>query len=232
MFRYLLLAVIATGAFAQTARTISGSVVDESGEPLAGAKVYYNNSPNIVRDQTGHTRVTGPIINATTITGKDGTFSVSGLAAGVYWLCADGTQSTHIRSCDWGFDATKLDLTKVSAAVNAKLQVHDGVALTFQVNDARAQIKDYATEAGQVGAPGNFRIFVVDGARVKAAQPVSASGSTRLYTLMVPKTRAVRLLLDTKLNVLNQSQSAAYPGKLNDTITVSGQPVTYSLTVQ
>lgn len=231
MCRFLLLVVISTAAFAQT-RTISGSVVDDLGAPLAGAKVYYNNSPNIVRDQTGHSKVTGPIINSTTLAAKDGTFSVSGLPAGVYWLCAEGTQATQLRSCDWGYDATKLDLTKVSTVTNTKLQVHDGVTLTFQVSDARSQIKDYATDPGKAAAPGNFRIFIVDGARVKAAQPVSASGSTHLYSLIVPKSRAVRLLLDTKLNVLNQTQAAAVPGRLGDTITLSEQPVTYSLTVQ
>ena len=109
--------------------------------------------------------------------------------------------------------------------------MHDGVTLTFQVNDARNQIKDFASVVGQPAAPGNFRIFVVDGARLKPAQPVSANGGTRQYTLIVPKSRAVRLLLDTKLTVLNQTNTAAAPGKPGDSIPVSDQPLTYNLTV-
>jgi hypothetical protein len=239
---HILLAGISTAAmnlggstaFAQATKTvaISGSVVDDSGALVGGAKVYYNNSPTIVTDRAGHTTVTGPVVNSSSVTGQDGTFSVTGLPSGVYWLCAEGTQATQIRSCDWGFDATKVDLTKVSSANNAKLQVHDGVTVTFQVNDARNQIKDFSTDLAKPAPPGNFRIFLVDGARLRPAQPVSVSGAMHQYTLVVPKTRAVRLLLDTKLNVLNQTQSAALPGKLGDTITVSGQPVTYNLTVQ
>jgi hypothetical protein len=72
----------------------------------------------------------------------------------------------------------------------------------------------------------------VDGARLKPARPVSASGATRQYSLIVPKVRALRLLLDTKLSVATQTQSTAAGGKLGDTISVSGQPVTYNLTVQ
>jgi len=214
------------------AATVSGTVVDDSGAPVAGAKVYYNNAPKIVTDRAGHTQAHGPVITSTTSTGKDGSFSLSDLPAGVYWLCAEGIQPTQIRSCDWGFDATKIDLSTAPSATNAKLQVHDGVTLTFQVNDSRNQIKDFASDAGKPAAPGNFRIFLVDGARLKPAQPVSATGNTRKYALVVPKTRALRLLLDTKLTVVNQTSGPTLPGKVGETIAISDQPLTYSLTVQ
>ena len=235
-FHRVIAVVILAGAtaFAQTTatRAISGSVLDDSGAPLAGATVDYRNSPTAVRDQTGHTRVTGSAVESSTVTGKDGTFSLTGLAPGVYWLCAEGTQTTHIRSCDWGFGNTKVDLTTTASFTNAKLQVHDGVALTFQVNDARNQIKDFTAGPGSLAARGNFRIFVVNGAWLRPAQPVSVSGTTHQYAVLVPKSGALRILLDTKLTVLNQAQAAIATGKLGDTISVSGQPVTYNLTVQ
>ena len=221
-------------AFAQTTatRAISGSVIDDSGAPLAGATVDYRNSPTAVRDQSGHTRVTGSIVESSIVTGKDGTFSLTGLPPSVYWLCAEGTQTTHIRSCDWGFGNTKIDLTTTASVTNAKLQVHNGVTLTFQVNDARNQIKDFTASAGSLAAPGNFRIFVVNGAWLRPSPPVSVSGTTHQYAILVPKNGAFRILLDTKLTVLNQAQTAIAPSKLGDTITISGQPVTYNLTVQ
>jgi hypothetical protein len=72
----------------------------------------------------------------------------------------------------------------------------------------------------------------VNGAWLRPATPVSVSGTTRQYAILVPKSGAFGILLDTKLTVLNQAQSAAVAGKLGDTITTSGQPVTYNLTVQ
>jgi hypothetical protein len=222
-------------AFAQTTASgtvsISGSVVDDSGAPLAGSRVDYRNSPTAIRDQSGHTMVTGPVVESSIATGKDGTFNLADLPRGVYWLCAEGTQATHIRSCDWGFGNTKIDLTTATSVTNAKLQVHNGVTLTFQVNDARNQIKDFAAGAGTLTAPGNFRIFVVNGAWLRPAPPVSVSGTTHQYAVLVPKSGSFQMLLDTKLTVLNQVQAQTVADKPGASITISGQPVTYNLTV-
>jgi hypothetical protein len=226
-------ALLVTGltAFAQS-RTISGVVTDDSGNPLAGALVRYRNTPATVRDPVGHTRVIGTVINATTPTGKDGSFNITGLPPSVYWLCAEGTQQTQLRSCDWGRGSEKLDLTTTASAANIQLQVPDGVALTFEVNDLNSQIKDFSANIGSPATPGNFRIFVVSGTWLEPALPVSTSPGLHKYALMVPKTALLRLLLDTKLSVMNQASTPVAAGSAGTTIAISGQPVTYSLTVQ
>ena len=233
MCKWVTLVFAGSLAFGQTA-TISGTVVDDSGAVVAGTKVYYKNVPTTVRDHAGHTSVTGPVVSSSVATGKDGSFSVPALPAGVYSLCAEALQQDQqIRSCDWGFGSTKVDLTTATSAENVKLQVHSGVTLTFLVNDARGQIKDFTT--GAMGMPsvlGNFRILVVNGTWLRPAQLVSVTGSVHKYTVMVPATRSMRILLDTKLNVLNQKSTAMAPGKLDDTIAVSGQPMNYTMTVQ
>lgn len=229
------LMLTATPVGAQTtksvAMTVSGIVVDASGAPLAGTTVSYKNTPTRIRDAAGHTRTIGPVVNSTATTAADGSFSVGGLPPSVYWLCANGTQTSQIASCDWGFGATKADLFTAGSASNVKLQVHAGVTLTFQVSDARSQVKDFSTAVGALAAPGNFRIFVVNGTWLRPAVPVSATGAVRQYTITVPQTRSFRLPLDTKLNVLNQLGASVVPGQLDDTIVISGQPVSYSLTV-
>jgi hypothetical protein len=213
-----------------TIKTISGSVVDDSGNPVAGATVYYYNSPATVSDKAGHTRIVGPVVRSSGTAGKDGTFSLTGLPAGAYWLFAQGVQPTQLRSCDWGSLSTMVNLT-TSSATGVKLQVTNGVTLTFQVTDARSQIVDFPA-TGVPSATANFRIFVVDSSRLMVAQPASAAGTAHEYTIAVPKTRSLRLLLDTKLSVLNQAGTAVTSGKLDDTIAISGQPVNYNLTVQ
>jgi hypothetical protein len=224
-------------AFGQTA-TISGMVVDDSGAVVAGTKVYYKNVPTTVRDRVGHTSVIGPVVSSSVATGKDGSFSVAALPAGVYWLCAEVLQQgQQIRSCDWGFGGTKVDLTTATSAENVKLQVHSGVTVTFLVNDARGQIKDFApgamamTSGGTASAVGNFRILVVNGTWLRPAQLVSVNGSVHQYAVTVPASRSLQILLDTKLNVLNQKSTAMVAGKPNDTIAVSEQPMSYTMTV-
>jgi hypothetical protein len=227
----LLVVGMALSAFAQAPRTvsISGVVVDAAGVPVSGTKVTYNNSPATVRDRVGHMRVVGPVIRSDITTGKDGGFSASGLPPGVYWLCAEGLASTQIRSCDWGYGGTKVDLTSETTASGIELKLHAGVVLTFHVNDARNQVRDFPSD---LGSPGNFRIFVVDGALMKPARPVSAGGGLRQYAVTVPASRTLRLLLDTKLTVQNQGQGTVRAGKLDDTIAVGSGPMTYEMSVQ
>lgn len=228
------IACLPAATLAQTAAntvTISGNVIDDSGTPVAGTRVFYNNSPASIRDRSGHTHMSEPLISSTVTTAKDGTFSVTGLPPGVYWLCAEALQPTQIRSCDWGYAGTKIDLTKNSSAGNVTLQLHSGVTLTFQVTDARNQIKDFPIGPLAPGTKGNFRIFVVDRSLVKWAQPVSVAGNLHQYNVTVPSTRSLRLLLDTKLTVVNQSNTTMAGGAPNNTIPVSGQPITYKLTV-
>ena len=225
-------------AFAQTTTktvTISGTVLDDSGAPIAGATVLYNNTVSSVRDRALHTHIFGTFIASSTTAAKDGTFSLTGLPPSVYWLCGVGTQPTHLRSCDWESPTTKIDLTSTSSATNVQLQVPVGVMLTFSVTDARNQINDFSATPvvnGAPAAPGNFRIYLADGTWLSPAQPVSVSGTVHQYAIAVPKARALRLFLDTKLNVQDQALTAVVPGKPGDTITIGAQPVSYTLTVQ
>jgi hypothetical protein len=225
-------------AFAQAPKTvaISGSVLDDSGAPIAGGTVFYKNTPAIFRDRLGRVRGAGQTVASSTLTAKDGTFSVAGLPPSVYLLCAQGVLQTHLRSCDWQSPPTQIDLTSSSSAANVKLQVPVGVILTFQVTDAGGKVNDFAsappTGGGKLSAPGNFRIFVTRGTWMAVAQPVSVSGAVRRYALAVPRTASLQFLLDSKLNVLDQLQSPIVPGRPTGTIAISGQPVTYALTVQ
>ena len=212
---------------------ISGRVVDDSGSPVASTTVYYrNNQQHLIVDRVGHSRVVGSLISSTVTTAKDGTFTVAGLPPDVYWLCAEGTQQNQIRSCDWGSGATKVDLSGGLSAANATLLVHTGVALTFVVADARGQIKDFSANATALAAPGNFRVFAVNGSWFRPATFVSAAAGVRQYSLIVPKGRSYRLLVDTKLNVLNESLKPVTSGALDDTIAVAAAPSAYNLTMK
>jgi hypothetical protein len=226
IIRNTILFLLAAPALAESV-SISGSVVDAAGSPVAGTIVTYNNSPATMRDRVGHTRLVGPVVHSTLRTGPDGTFSVSGIPPGVYWLCAEPLAATQIRSCDWGYGGTKVDLTTETAATSIRLQLHAGVMVTFDVNDANGRIQDYGA------TPGNFRIFVVDGTWIKPARPAATAAASRQYTVVVPSVRTLQVMVDTKLKVVNPQAPAGLAADLPpNTITVNGQPVTYKLTVQ
>ncbi len=223
-------------AFAQTATmaTISGSVVDDSGSPIPGAVVIYHNSPKTQWDKSGHRHLVERLVASSVKTGADGTFIISSLPAGSYFLCAAGIKPTHLRSCDWGNLGTSADLTTASAVIGVKLHVRDGVLLTYQVTDPFNRIQDPTFAPGKAIPPGNFRIFAVQGTHYMVAGPLSASisGNVHQYALAVPKTATIRTHLDTSLKLLNQLGASILNRTPTAPITVSGQPVTVILSVQ
>lgn len=56
--------------------TISGTVVDDAGVPIAGATVRCDKSPASTTDKYGHVRFTEAFIGSSVTTAKDGSFSI------------------------------------------------------------------------------------------------------------------------------------------------------------
>ena len=217
-----LLAITAYGASASA--TLSGTVVDSTGAPIAGALVNYSTVPAMVRTVNG-LAPSGPIVASYALTDTNGDFSVTGLPAGRYNLCAYGTKSTHLGSCEWGRGITGASLVSGQTAT-VHFQIADGTLLTFQVQDPRNQIRDLESLPavnGRMPLTGaNFAIGVWAGTRYARARLVSTSGATRQYQLAIPKTLSVRLHLDTLLNVVDANTVAVPLGKQSLTISAGG----------
>lgn len=100
----LLLSVIASShLYAESSGEIRGVVVDETGAVIEGAHVT-------VFDANGHTQ-------AATATKSDGTFTISGLAAGRYQVTAESTQFEN------GQVSTEIGPGSLVANVNLRLRV-------------------------------------------------------------------------------------------------------------
>jgi hypothetical protein len=211
-------------------------VVDDLGAPISGAIVHFHNAPATQKDAVGRVHLAEPFVSSHALTAKDGTFSVTGIPPGHYSLYAAGVSPTHLRTCDWGQRSTHIDLTTATSATGVKFQVPSGVLVTFLVTDARNQIQDFPTAVAPTGngpPPGNFRIFVRDGATffMAGANPVLTTGAVRQYAVAVPKTADLRLLLDTRLAVTDQSHATLPVRALSSAISIKGLPVTVPLNV-
>ena len=100
----------------------------------------------------------------------------------------------------------------------------------------RHQILDLAdlqTANGRLPVSGaNFAIGAWAGSRYARAKLVSTSGATRRYQLAIPKTAAVRLFLDTSLNVVDATGMAISAGRPSSTLAAGGQAeVVINLTI-
>ncbi|HEX5431203.1 MAG TPA: carboxypeptidase-like regulatory domain-containing protein [Bryobacteraceae bacterium] len=191
-------------AFAQIG-SISGSVVDEAGNPVAAATVTYHNLSKLVRGPAGQIISVDPRVNSAVRTGTDGTFLIASLPPGTYLLCASGTKITQLRSCEWTGGPTRIDLSSGGTA-SATLGLTDGTLLLFAVDDPNGHIRDLADLPvldGLLPLTGeNFRLGVMVGSRYVLAQLVSRSGGSRQYEVAVPKGATAKVMLDTSLSVL------------------------------
>jgi hypothetical protein len=221
---WILSGVAASGA--SPGGVLSGAVVDDKGTPMANALVVYRSVPTRVTAANGQRVPAVPVVGSGVKTAADGTFVVNGLPAAIYYLCAYGVKDTDLGSCEWGQGTTRVDLAS-GQTVQLQFQVAPGTMLTFQVQDPKDQIRDLEglqTANAKLPLSGaNFAIGVWAGSRYVRAALVSTSGATRRYQLAIPKTAAVRLFLDTSLNVVDASNMAIAAGRPGATLAAAGQ---------
>jgi hypothetical protein len=222
------LAAIATArAGDQQSASIAGVVVTDDGSPVAGALVLYNNVPRLGRDDMGRLAVRGPVVSSGVRTDSGGKFAIAGLPAGSYYLCASGTKSNHLRSCEWDQPSLKVELSEGQNLEGIKLIVVEGTLLVFRVRDANRAIED--TAAGPVVdgrlplTGGNFRIGVVSGLRYAQATVAAQDGDVREYVVAVPKSAALRVVADTLLPVRDIAGQSIRAGEPSFEVQVRGE---------
>ncbi len=124
-----LCAILAALAFAQSNSTIRGTIQDESGAVIPGAKVT----------ATGPRSVTKAVTS-----GADGSYVFTGLPAGVYSIVATTPGLTQ-------FSPVKVDLGSTPMSVNISLRVSvETQQVTVQETTAPAVTTDPAQNAGQI----------------------------------------------------------------------------------
>jgi len=206
--------------------SITGSVVDQTGKPIAGASVLYRSIQTMTKTAGGQRVLTGPMVGSGVKTSADGTFTVTGLPPAGYMLCAYGVKDNHLGSCEWGQGTTRSD---IAAGQTAQLRfvVAEGTLLTFQVEDPKHQIIDLESLSMVNGriplSGGNFPVGVWAGAKYARAKLLSVNGAVRRYQLAIPKAATVRLHLDTSLRVADANGAALTIRQPSTAIAAGGQ---------
>lgn len=200
--------LLGSPAFSQTTGTLQGTVVDQSGAPLAGAEVLYQNIVPMRRDRMGRLIPGEGSIHASVLTGSRGEFTIARFPAGEYYLCALGPAAGHLKSCGWGGRYAPARVQAGATAAPLTLTVQTGTLLRLSVDDAGARIASGARfVAGVFSAGGYYARF----------RPAGVSGTQVLYTLAVPSSGTFRLLLNTSLSATDSSG--------NSLVTTTGKPV-------
>jgi hypothetical protein len=121
------------------ATDLTGVVLDDQGQPVAGGSVTVARSS-----------VDGPLRAAEahpTATAADGTYSVKGLGAGPFIVCASKSGRALLDPCQWGSPAV-VRLAGGTGSASTTTQLHLGAMVSIRVDDP-AHLLYSAVPAGQ-----------------------------------------------------------------------------------
>lgn len=180
---------------------LTGSVVDDSGNPVPGARVLINYAPSIKPPFPAPPVITGPLA-ATVVPDSSGSFRVANLPPGDYIACAETTASGFLDPCHWSTSASSFTVSAGQTTAGVKIVMAKGPVLWVQVNDPQQLLKPVT---GPVDL--NFEIHVVTGKGIHYSAPIQSSNATgRSHAITVPFGTAVSLrVLTAHLTVSDQS---------------------------
>jgi hypothetical protein len=185
--------------------SISGLVSDDTGKPVTGARVYYNQAGQLRRTHPfGSFQVVAPNLSGSAVTAQDGTFRVANLPRGSYVLCASGPLPEHLLSCQWGAQSTHVFVGRAQALSGVGMKIRTGVLLTIAIDDS----------AGRLSSVQDAGIGIADpGVWYSRAGLVARAANAAYYRVAVPKSRDLRLFLTGKLNLADAGGNALDSGK-------------------
>jgi hypothetical protein len=216
---------------ASTTGTVQGSVTDDSGGTVAGARVLisYAASANSPHPSSAPT-ITGPIA-ARVQSDLNGQFSAVPLPAGQYVACAEASTPGLLNPCSWTTSAPTFTVTPGQATTGVKIVMAKGAVLPIHVNDPLGLLK---TVTGPVDFDLEIHIVAPNGAHYAA--PIQAQTSSgRDYAIAIPFGAGVTVrVLSAHFTVTGQSGSALAPAGAGVIVPVGTAPqqIVYTITGQ
>ena len=183
---FVIVALSAQTGWAQVGDArISGTVVDELGNALSGAAVLYNRITTFAKDTSGRLRPVSPYVSDSAQSGPDGRFSISGLLAGEYYVCAQASTPGVIGSCEWNQPNPRI-LLVTGGAADLTLRVRSGIKVSIHVADQRgSSAKEPTLLIGVMSRTGYY----------SRAERTVSHGPLRVYTVTVPANQEVSLFV-------------------------------------
>jgi len=125
----------AAGLSAQSTGTVTGILTSTAGTAVPGASVAA-----YLQGAASTNGKFPPAFNA--LTASDGSFSLNGLLAGKYLLCAEQVNAALLNPCFWSASPTTVTVASGGSVTGVSLVAQLGVALNIRVNDPTSLISN------------------------------------------------------------------------------------------
>lgn len=183
--------------------TISGTVVNDTGKPVSGAKLICQRLTEYKRGSGQHLVVNEFGTHVTVFTGADGKFIFSGLPGGRYDLCAYGSQN-QVSACEWK-GSPVLQLESGGSLTGVTRMVLEGSVITMRVADPNGKIA-VPQANGKIPPERRFFIGVSAGlGHYHRAEAISHGPAQHMFRVTIPKQMSIRLFIDSDLVVLDST---------------------------
>ncbi len=221
--------VISLWVLARTASAaITGTVVDDTGNPVAAARVLISHSASGPRFAAPPT-VTGPLAT-TTVTDQTGSFVVADLAPGEYVACAQTTPPGLLDPCHWAASAPTFVVAVGQPTQSLKIVMTKGAVVPIHVADPTGVLSNSVTSAM---AP-TFQIHVVTGKGLHYNAPVQAQSATSWdYAATVPYNIPLSIRVVSAGALVADQAGNALPSGGSPVTILSGatpSPITFTIT--
>jgi len=160
---------------------VAGTVVDDSGRPVAGARVLISHTTSIKAPVAAPPVITGSLA-ATATTDPNGTFRVDSLPPGQYIACSEAPVSGHLDPCHWSTAAPNLTISAGETTSGVTIVMPKGAVLSVQVTDPRKLLQPVA---GPIDLALEIQVVTSKGLHYSA--PIQSNSATgRSYAITVP----------------------------------------------
>ena len=195
-FRFVVAISAALPLLGAGSGTITGRVTADGKAPAVGVTVRFDKVRTFKRAPMGQMAPAEEGVNGTVRTRADGSFSIGGIPAGQYYLCALATRNGQLNSCEWGTEPAPVTVVPGRESTGIALNLRSGVLLRIRVSD----------NAGRIASDEDFRAGILTSAgHFKEASFEGAAGRQRVYTVAVPHGTSGILMLDSPHEVVTPS---------------------------
>jgi hypothetical protein len=215
-----------------TAAVVKGSVVDDSGNPVAGARVFINSAPPATAPHFAAPPVVTGRQAAMIASDSTGAFSVGNLPPGQYIACAEAPAPGLLDPCLWAASAPTFAVTAGQPTAPVTVVLATGAILPIHIDDPMALLTPVT---GPFDLNLQVHIVTSTGQHYMARIQSSTTGGRNL-AMTIPFGTPVTVLVRSANLTVNNTQPGAPAAALGTSVTVpagtSAAAINYVVTGQ